>query len=233
MRAFTIGVRGHATVSIHPVSYWQQPMKETRGHPDRDPSRPSGANPLSGGGSPRSEGGDLIRRVLDGDVMAERALYDAHVDRVYRLCYRIANGDRELAQDFTQETFVRAFSRLADFRGASALSTWLHSIAVSVALNGMRKAKRWHERETPLDDAVPVGVVKREAEPDLKVRLKRAIDELPEPYRVVFMMYDMEGYTHEEIGAVLEIPSGTSKARLSRARAKLRESLAEFAGEWA
>lgn len=165
--------------------------------------------------------------------MAERALYDAHVDRVYRLCYRIANGNRELAQDFTQEAFVRAFGRLADFRGDSALSTWLHSIAVSVSLNGMRKVKRWNERETELDDAAPIGVMRREAEPDLKTRLRHAIDELPEPYRVVFVMYDVEGYTHEEIGRVLEIPSGTSKARLSRARAKLRESLAEFAGEWA
>ena len=176
---------------------------------------------------------DLIRRVLDGDASAERALYEAHVDRVYRLCYRIANGDRDLAQDFTQEAFVRAFNRLADFRGDAALSTWLHTIAVSVALNGMRKVKKWHERETDLDDAAPIGSFKREAEPDLKQRLRHAIDELPEPYRVVFVMYDVEGYTHEEIGSVLEIPSGTSKARLSRARAKLREQLAEFAGEWA
>ena len=176
---------------------------------------------------------ELIERVLAGDASAERALYDAHVERVYRLCYRIANGDRELAQDFAQEAFVRAFDRLRDFRGDAALATWLHSIAVSVSLNGMRKVKRWHERETELDDATPVPAVRRESEPDLKSRLRGAIDALPEPYRVVFVMYDVEGYTHEEIGAVLSIPSGTSKARLSRARARLRESLAEFAGEWA
>ncbi|HSJ15606.1 MAG TPA: RNA polymerase sigma factor [Longimicrobiales bacterium] len=176
---------------------------------------------------------ELIGRVLEGDAAAERALYDAHVERVYRLCYRIANGDRDLAQDFTQETFVRAFDRLGDFRGQSALSTWLHSVAVSVSLNGMRKVKRWHERETQLHDAVPVGVSRREAEPDLKTRLRAAIAGLPEPYRVVFVMYDVEGYSHDEIGRVLSIPSGTSKARLSRARARLRESLAEFAGEWA
>ena len=176
---------------------------------------------------------DLVQRVLGGDVLAERALYDVHVERVYRLCYRIAHGDTELAQDFTQETFVRAFGRLADFRGDAALSTWLHSIAVSVALNGMRRVKRWQERETELEDATPVGAVRREAEPDLKNRLRSAIAALSEPYRVVFVMYDVEGYTHEEIGRVLEIPSGTSKARLSRARAKLRESLAEFAGDWA
>ena len=176
---------------------------------------------------------ELIQAVLAGDGAAERRLYEAHVDRVFRLCYRLANGDDARAQDFTQETFVRAFSRLAEFRGAAALGTWLHSIAVSVSLNGMRRVKRWDGREISLDDVVEVGSVKREAEPDLKRKLRRAIAQLPEHYRVVFVMYDMEGYTHDEIGAVLDMPTGTSKARLSRARAKLREALAEFAGEWA
>jgi RNA polymerase sigma-70 factor (ECF subfamily) len=175
----------------------------------------------------------LIAQVLAGDPAAEREFYDRHVDRVYRLAYRLAGGDADLAQDFTQESFLRAFDRLADFRGQAALSTWLHSITVSVALNGMRKVKRWREREVELETAVTVSPAKREAEPDLKQRLKTAIRRLPEKYRVVFVMYDVEGYTHEEIGRVLDMPSGTSKARLSRARAKLREALAEFAGEGA
>lgn len=176
---------------------------------------------------------ELIEAVLAGDGRAERALYEAHVDRVYRLCFRLANGDDARAQDFTQETFVRAFDRLASFRGDSALSTWLYRIGVSISLNGMRRVKRWDARETALDDAPEIGVVQRSAEPDLKTKLRRAVDALPEHYRVVFVMYDMEGYTHEEIGAVLEMPTGTSKARLSRARARLREALSEFEGEWA
>ncbi len=175
---------------------------------------------------------ELIARAKLGDEVAERALYDAHVDRVYRLAYRMS-GREELAQDFTQDTFIRAFSRLADFRGDSAFATWLHSIAVSVVLNGMRKVKRFRERETDLDDARELGVESREAEPDLKVRLRRAIDGLPEHGRIVFLMHDLEGFTHEEIGVVLGIPSGTSKARLFRARAALREELADFAEEWA
>lgn len=175
----------------------------------------------------------LIQRVLAGDAAAERDLYDAHVDRVYRLCHRMANGEGDLAQDFTQETFVRAFDRLGTFRGDAALSTWLHAIAVSVSLNGMRRVKRVRERETELDVVGDVGATTRNAEPDLKSRLRGAIDALPERYKVVFVMYDMEGYTHEEIGQALDMPAGTSKARLSRARARLREALAEFAGEWA
>ena len=174
----------------------------------------------------------LIARVLAGDATAERALYDAHVDRIYRLTYRLA-GDETLAQDLTQETFIRAFARLREFRGQSALSTWLHTIAVSVTLNGLRKVKRFHTRETVLDEATPVGAARREAEPDLKARLKQAIDALSEGYRTVFVMHDIEGYTHEEIGAALGVEAGTSKSNLSRARAKLREALADFAGEWA
>lgn len=175
---------------------------------------------------------ELIQRVLAGDPVAERALYDAHVDRVYRLAYRLAGHDADLAQDFTQEAFVRAFGRLREFEGRAAFSTWLHSITVSVSLNGLRKVKRTREREVELDDVTPQPYVAREAEPDLKTRLKTAIAGLPEHYRAVFVMYDMEGYSHEEIGSALNVPVGTSKARLSRAREKLREQLADFAGEW-
>ena len=174
---------------------------------------------------------EVIARVRAGDGAAERALYEAHVDRVYRLAYRMA-GDDELAREFTQETFIRAFERLASFRGEAALSTWLHAIATSVVLNGLRKVKRARERETDLGAADGVAGGARAAEPDLKDRLHRAIDELPERYRLVFVMHDVEGYTHEEIGAALGVETGTSKAQLSRARAKLRAALSDFAGEW-
>ncbi|HEY3280127.1 MAG TPA: sigma-70 family RNA polymerase sigma factor [Gemmatimonadales bacterium] len=174
---------------------------------------------------------DLIARVRAGDGAAERALYDAHVDRVYRLAYRLA-GDDALAQDFTQETFIRAFERLGTFRGEAAFSTWLHAITTSVVLNGLRKVKRFRQREADIELADGVTGARRQAEPDLKVRLRKAIDALPDGYRMVFVMHDVEGYTHEEIGAALGVETGTSKAQLSRARAKLREALADFAGEW-
>ena len=174
---------------------------------------------------------DLITRVRAGDGTAERALYDAHVDRVYRLAYRLA-GDDALAQDFTQETFIRAFQKLDTFRGDSALSTWLHAITTSVVLNGLRKVTRFRQREADLEAADGVSGGPRAAEPDLKVRLHQAIDALPQGYRTVFVMHDIEGFTHEEIGVALGVETGTSKAQLSRARAKLRESLADFAGEW-
>ena len=76
------------------------------------------------------------------------------------------------------------------------------------------------------------AMIRARVEPDLKDRLKAAIDALPDGYRTVFIMHDVEGYTHEEIGVALDIQSGTSKAQLFRARAKLREALSDFAGEW-
>jgi len=174
----------------------------------------------------------LIAEILRGDAIAERKLYDAHVDRIYRLAWRMS-GDETLARDFTQDTFIRAFDKLADFRGDSSLSTWLHSIATSVILNGLKKVRRIHGREIGGDELPEVTIDRRESEPDLKLRLQRAIDGLPDGYRTVFVMHDVEGYTHEEIGQALGIQSGTSKAQLHRARARLRDELADFAGEWA
>ena len=173
----------------------------------------------------------LVARAVAGDAAAQRELYEAHVDRVYRLAYRLA-GDDELARDFTQEAFIRAFDRLPSFRGDSAFSTWLYAIAMSVALNGLRGVRRLRTREVALEGAESLGHTPRRADPDLRDRLYRAIDDLPTGYRTVFVMHDMEGYTHEEIGEVLGIQAGTSKAQLFRARAKLREALADFAGAW-
>ena len=106
--------------------------------------------PLVVASDPRAADRHLVARCIDGDGTAERALYDAHVERIYRLVHRMA-GDGDLAADFTQETFIRAFQRLDQFRGDSSLATWLHTIAVSVALNGMRKVKRLRVRTDSMD----------------------------------------------------------------------------------
>jgi RNA polymerase sigma-70 factor (ECF subfamily) len=173
---------------------------------------------------------ELTERARLGDEAAERALYEAHVDRVYWLAYRMS-GRHDLAQDFTQDTFIRAFERMADFRGEAAFGAWLRTIAMSVVLNGLRKVKRFDQREAVLDEGLMVASSVREAEPDLKLRLAAAIEALPEGCRITFLMHDVEGFTHEEIGRTLGTTAGTSKAQLSRARAKLRIALADFAKE--
>ena len=173
----------------------------------------------------------LVARCIAGDRSAERALYDAHVDRVYRIAYRLA-GDSDLAQDFTQETFIRAFSRLSQYRGDASLSTWLHSIATSVSLNGMRSVTRIRGRSTNIDDVPELPAAPHRASPhDLRERMHASIDALSAKLRPVFVMHDVEGYTHEEIATSLGIPVGTSKARLFDARAKLRAALEIFAGD--
>ena len=173
----------------------------------------------------------LAQHVRDGDPTAERTLYDAHVDRVYRLAYRMT-GDETLARDLTQDAFVRAFDRIDGYRGDAALSTWLHSVTTSVVLNGLRKVRRIRDREADLDDAREAAQTQTRSEPDLRDRLHAAIAGLPDGYRKVFVMHDVEGYTHQEIARALGVAEGTSKAQLSRARAKLRVELADYAEEW-
>ncbi len=168
----------------------------------------------------------LIERILAGDAAAERSLYDAHVDRIYRLAYRMT-GEQTMAEDCTQETFVRAFENLAEFERRSALSTWLHAIAVSVVLNCLRKVKRLRQREIELDESTVAATASPVANPDLKLRLHRAIDKLADELRLVFVMHDVEGYKHQEIASVLTVPVGTTKSRLSRARQFLREELTQ------
>lgn len=175
---------------------------------------------------------DLVKRARSGDQAAFRTLYDANVDRAFRLCFRMV-GDEQLAREFTQDAFVRVWECLDQFRGEAAFSTWLHSIAVSVVLNGLRKVDRHRKRERPLEDAGPLGHGSREAEPGVADRLKEAVDGLPEIYRTVFLMYELEGFPHGEIAEALGVAVGTSKARLFRARELLRESLGEAMREYA
>src|SRR3982750_2918987 len=132
----------------------------------------------------------LITRVAAGDAAAERELYETYVDRIYRLTFRLA-GDDDLARAFTQATFIRAFEKIGSFRGESSLSTWLHSIGVSVTLNGLRKTKRQRNREAPMEEGLTIGSSRTEAEPDLKERLAGAIDSLADKYRMVFVMHDV------------------------------------------
>lgn len=168
----------------------------------------------------------LIARVIAGDRVAGRALYDTHAPRVYSLAYRMS-GDPERAREFTQDTFIRAFARLSQFRGDAAFSTWLHRIVVTVISNARRSEVRF-AREVELDEANLIEASAPEADPDLKECIARAVENLSEAYRTTLIMHDIEGYTHAEIAGILGVPEGTSKSRLSAARAQLRQELAAF-----
>ena len=178
----------------------------------------------------RVDEAELIERVLAGDRSAARQLYDAYVGEVHRLAVRMT-ADVELAQDATQDAFIRVFRGLQGFRRDASLRTWIHHIALSAILNAIRGRKRWNSRRAEIEEADQMAEERPDAEPHLRDRLYAAIDALPQIYRSVFVLYEIEGHTHEEVAALLRIPSGTSKARLSEARTQLRRALREFEGE--
>jgi RNA polymerase sigma-70 factor (ECF subfamily) len=167
----------------------------------------------------------IIRRASQGDGAAVRALYERYAPRVFAVVRRIA-GDDELAQDYAQEAWIRAIRALPTFRGDARFSTWLHRIAVNAALQAVRKADTRRKREAPMPEMVPVGP--KGGDVILRDRLEIALDRLPEGMRRILTLHDVEGYTHEEIGDMLGINSGTSKSQLSKARAKMREMLRGF-----
>lgn len=173
----------------------------------------------------------LIERVLAGDRIAGRTLHDTHAPRLFRVSYRLT-GDETLAQECTQEAFIRAFQRLDRFRGDSALATWLTRIAITVTLNALRRRTRNHAREVELDELAPGHGEGMDAEAmELRERVARAVSALPDMYRAVVVLHDIEGYTHAEIGSLLGVPEGTCKTRLFVARRKLRTALADYVKE--
>lgn len=165
---------------------------------------------------------DDVRRARAGDRAAFQRLYEEHVGRVYALCLRLT-GDGDDAEDRTQDAFVRAWQKLGSYRGESAFSTWLHRLTVNVVLTERRASSRRAARATAATATNP------RAEPapraGLHVDLERAIAALPPGARAVFVLYDMEGYGHQEIAEMTGIAAGTSKAQLHRARRLLREAL--------
>ncbi len=164
-------------------------------------------------------------RAAAGDRRAFERLYHGHVDRVFTLCARMT-ADRALAEELTQDVFVRAWEKLALFRGESSFGTWLHRLAVNVVLN-QRQADGRRRRHLVVDDTGEAceRVPARAAAPGARMDLEHAIAALPPGARRVFVLHDVEGYKHEEIGTLLGITAGGSKAQLHRARLLLREAL--------
>ncbi len=172
---------------------------------------------------------DDVTAAARGDRLAFERLYRANVSRVFSVCARMI-GDRARAEELTQDVFVRAWQKLAQFRGDSAFSTWLHRLAVNVVLNDRKSEQRRIERMSGVDDvdALPPdrsSGPRGETSPGLSIDLERAIAGLPPGARKVFVLHDVHGYTHDEIGSMLGVTAGGCKAQLHRARMLLREAL--------
>lgn len=166
-----------------------------------------------------------VQAAREGDVAAFEALYREHVGRVHALCVRMTGDVRE-AESLTQEAFVRAWERLEQFRGESSFATWLHHVTVNVVVSSRRATVRRLRRVESTDELArldPPSPVARM--PEAAMDLERAIASLPDGARMVFVLYDVEGYSHAEIARELGIAENTSKAQLHRARSLLREVL--------
>jgi RNA polymerase sigma-70 factor (ECF subfamily) len=186
---------------------------------------------VSAGVLPADEAGDralvedfLARR----DEAAFRRLYAAHAPRLFLFLLRLSGGRRAEAEELLQETWIRAAERLGSFRWESKLATWLHGIAWNIRREAFR-ARGPVEAPLPEEPAAALPGSSGGAG-EARLDLERALRDLPEGYREILLLHDVEGYTHEEIGALLGISSGTSKSQLSRARALLRRRLSGSAG---
>lgn len=167
---------------------------------------------------------DVIARAGRGEPAALRAIYDRHAERVWSVVRRLA-GDDAMAEDWAQDAWIRVFRALPAFRGEARLSTWIHRIAINVAVDGQRRRAREVAAEA-LDEETTSQAATPHRDVELGVALERALDGLPAGMRQVLVLHDVEGYTHEEIGAALGVAAGTSRSQLFKARARLRDSLA-------
>ncbi|HEY0929238.1 MAG TPA: RNA polymerase sigma factor [Gemmatimonas sp.] len=169
-----------------------------------------------------SPGVDDVSAAASGDRQAFERVYRAHADRVFGLCVRML-GDRVLAEEVTQDVFVRVWQKLPGFRAEAAFSTWLHRVAVNVILSRRKNLGVQHGRHAE-EEALDVTPARGDRVTE-RLDLEEAIGGLPNGARRVFVLHDVEGFTHEEIGEQLGITPGGSKAQLHRARMLLRNAL--------
>jgi RNA polymerase sigma-70 factor (ECF subfamily) len=168
----------------------------------------------------------LVARARKGDSAAFEKLYRQQRDRIYGLVWRLCGGDKALAEDLLQESFVRAWQKLDSFRGESRFGTWLHRLSANVALSDRRSRLKYLKRETALDGAAERGAMgDKDVSAGLRMDLEQAIACLPERARTVLVLYDVEGYSHAEIAEIAGMAVGSSKAQLHRARNLVREEL--------
>jgi len=168
-----------------------------------------------------------IQRAMQGDEAAMRALWARHAPHIDAVVRRLVGNDLDLAADIAQEVWIQIFRALPQYRGESQFGTWAHRIAVNRTLNALRKTRRLAKIETDVEEDSAI------VEPDnerkfMMATIEGAAAKLSPGARAVFLLHDVEGYTHEEIAERLGITSGGSKSQLFKARAKLRTLLAHL-----
>jgi RNA polymerase sigma-70 factor, ECF subfamily len=165
---------------------------------------------------------DLVERCRAGDAEAFETLYRQHASRIHTLACRMA-GSPEDGEDLLQEIFLQAHRKLGGFKGDSSVGTWLYRLALNHCLDYVRSRQAKMSRITEtLDAETSIEPAARRETPIAKLDLERAIERLPEGCREAFVLHDVEGFDHKEVGALLGIAEGTSKSQVFKARMKLR-----------
>jgi len=189
------------------------------------PSKDATAGSAAEGRTDAAEAASLVSRSQAGDVDAFETIYHQHAARIYTLACRMA-GSPEDGEDLLQEIFLQAYRKLGSFKGDSSLGTWLYRLALNHCLDYVRsrRAKMSKLTET-LDAETSYQPVARRDTPIAKLDLERALERLPDGCREAFVLHDVEGFDHKEVGRLLGIAEGTSKSQVFKARAKLRALL--------
>jgi RNA polymerase sigma-70 factor (ECF subfamily) len=189
-----------------------------------DPPKESQVSDSASSPGPDVNEGWVIQRVKQGDREAFRILYRHYVGKVYAICLRIT-ANQAIAEELTQEVFLKVWERIGQYEGRSKFSTWLHRIATNRALDGLRSEIRRSSHETSTEEPGTWEPPQPVPRPDRRLDLDNAIAGLPPSARAIFVLHDVEGYRHEEIAEMIGIAAGTSKSQLHRARRLLRERL--------
>ena len=176
---------------------------------------------------------DILSEVSAGKVVAYGKIVGRYHGRLYNFIYRF-EGDRETAEDIVQETFLRAFRKRDEYRAIANFSTWLFTIAGNLAKSELRRRKRWRMISAERDEETDTGMElpDESARPDkvaessiADVQIQNAINSLPNNYRQVILLRDVEGMSYQEISEIVDCPVGTVKSRVNRARLKLQQNL--------
>ena len=172
-----------------------------------------------------------VKLAADGDKTAFEGLYRSYHRRVYSLCLRMTRNASD-AEDLTQDVFVQLFRKLKTFRGESAFTTWLHHLTVNQVLMHFRRPVVRRERTTE-DGTTPIQIKTANNSSRMSlvdhISLNEALRQLSPGYRAVFLLHDIAGFEHQQIGKILGCTVGTSKSQLHKARMKLRWLLSKRA----
>jgi len=171
---------------------------------------------------------ELVKRCKEGEQKSFKELFDMYKDKVFSTAVRML-GNSQDAEDTTQDIFIKIFKNINNYRGDSSLSTWIYKVTINTCLDNLKKRKK-HEKDKSSDEiddisSLPYGEIQPGT---IHIIIEKEIQKLPEGYRTVFILHEIDGFKHEEIAKIMNITQGTSKSQLFKAKSILRKKLLPY-----